>query len=243
MVSSDGRRRRQPEVRPIRTPSVGGNLIRVLVVDDHELVRSGLVRMLRDVAGIDVVGEVASGEDAIAFCRREQPDVVLMDVRMPGVGGIEATRRIARDCPDVRVIVVTAFEDDPLPTRLLKAGAAGFVTKEAGIGEMIEAIRCVAKGETWLSPAVARGLAMKAVRPDTESPFESLSQRELQICMLIVQGARATDISERLSLSPKTVNSYRYRIFEKLDINGDVELTLLAIRYGLVEIGGSPVSH
>lgn len=213
-------------------------LIKVLVADDHDLVRNGIVRMLQDVDDIIIVAEANCGEAAISQCREQAVDVVLMDVRMPGIGGLEATKKLVRLSPDTQVIAVSAYEDDPFPSRLLKAGASGFVSKGADISEIIQAIRIVRSGQRYLSPSVAQQLALKSFNNEhLESPFEVLSERELQICMMIVNCHKVAYISETLHLSPKTVNSYRYRVFEKLDISSDVELTLLAIRHGMLEVG------
>ncbi len=213
-------------------------MIKVLVADDHDLVRKGIIRMLQDIDDIVIVGEADCGEQALRLCRELPVDVVLMDVRMPGIGGLEATRKLVRASTTTRVIAVSAFEEDPFPSRLLKAGASGFVTKGAEITDIIQAIRVVKDGQRYLSPVVAQQLALKSFDDNNaESPFDLLSERELQICMMIVNCHKVSDISERLHLSPKTVNSYRYRLFEKLAITSDVELTLLAIRHGMLEVG------
>lgn len=206
------------------------------MVDDHDLVRMGISRMLGDVAGITVVGEANSGEEAIKKTRELNPQVVLMDVRMPGIGGIEATRKLVRSYPDTKVIAVTACDEDPFPTRLMQAGASGYLTKGAALEEMVAAIRAVNSGQRYISSPIAQQIALKSYNKDaTASPFESLSEREMQIALMIVSCNKVQSISDDLCLSPKTVNSYRYRIFEKLDINSDVELTLLAIRHGLID--------
>lgn len=209
-------------------------MIKVLVVDDHDLVRMGITRMLADISGIKVVGEAASGEDAVRLARELTPQVVLMDVKMPGIGGLEATRKLLRQDPDVRVVAVTVCDEEPFPSRLLKAGAAGYLTKGAALEEMVKAIRAVASGQRYISPEIAQQLALKNLDDEKSSPFESLSEREMQITMMIVNCQKVQEISDRLFLSPKTVNSYRYRIFEKLNIDSDVELTLLAVRHGLL---------
>jgi len=211
-------------------------MIDVLVVDDHDLVRAGITRMLEDVSGIKVVGEAASGEEAIQKCREFHPNVVLMDIKMPGIGGLEATRKLYRIDPDIRVIAVTVCGDDPFPSRLLQAGAAGYVTKGADLDEMVQAIRVVKAGQRYISPEIAQKLALKpfSSEPD-ESPFDLLSEREIQIAMMIVNCYKVQEISDNLCLSPKTVNSYRYRIFDKLQISSDVELTLLAVRHGMID--------
>ncbi|MEA1082191.1 UvrY/SirA/GacA family response regulator transcription factor [Marinobacter qingdaonensis] len=215
-------------------------MIRVLVVDDHELVRSGITRMLADNPDLEVIGQVASGEDAIEFVRRARPDIVLMDIRMPGIGGLEATRRILRIDDTIRVIVVTACADDPYPTRVMQSGASAYITKGADIKEMVRAIRMAHSGQRYISPEIAQKMALKQLSGDRDddgelSLFERLSEREMQIAMMVVDCQKVQDISDKLCLSPKTVNSYRYRIFEKLEISSDVELALMAVRLGLLD--------
>ncbi len=211
-------------------------LIRVLVVDDHDLVRTGITRMLSDIDGLYVVGQADSGEEAIRRARELKPDVVLMDLKMPGIGGLEATRKLLRSNPDLKVIAVTICEEDPFPTRLLQAGAAGYLTKGAALDEMVRAIRMVFAGQRYISPQIAQQLALKSFQPQTSaSPFDLLSEREIQIALMIANCQKVQAISDKLCLSPKTVNTYRYRIFEKLAISSDVELALLAVRHGMVD--------
>ncbi|MFC0709117.1 response regulator transcription factor GacA [Azorhizophilus paspali] len=211
-------------------------MIRVLVVDDHDLVRAGITRMLADIDGLQVVGQGSSGEEALKKARDLKPDVVLMDVKMPGIGGLEATRKLQRSNPDIKVIAVTVCEEDPFPTRLMQAGAAGYLTKGAALDEMVQAIRQVFAGHRYISPQIAQQLALKAFQPQQSgSPFDLLSEREIQIALMIANCEKVQSISDKLCLSPKTVNTYRYRIFEKLSINSDVELALLAVRHGMVD--------
>ena len=210
-------------------------MIRVIVADDHDLVRTGISRMLSDISDIDIVAQATSGEDAVAKYRELSPAVVLMDLRMPGIGGLEATRKICQINPDAKVVVVTACIDDPFPTKLIEAGAYGYVTKSANIDEMVKAIRTVHSGKKYISPEIAQQLALKSFSSDTGCPFDQLSHREMQIALMIVNCEKVQDISDKLCLSPKTVNSYRYRLFEKLNISSDVELTHLAIRHELIE--------
>lgn len=198
--------------------------------------------MLADIAGIKVVGEAASGEDALKLVRDLGPDVVLMDAKMPGIGGLEATRKLLRHNADVRVIAVTACGEEPFPSRFLQAGASGYLTKGAAMDEMVKAIRLVHSGQRYISPDVAQELALKPFRNESASPFDQLSEREMQIAMMIVNCQKVQEISDKLFLSPKTVNSYRYRLFEKLDINSDVELTLLAVRHGMLDVESLPNS-
>lgn len=210
-------------------------MINIFLVDDHELVRTGIKRLLEDVRGLKVVGEADSGETAISWCRSNDTDIVLMDMNMPGIGGIEATRRILRLNPDIKVIVISIHGEEPYPTKVMQAGAAGYLTKSAAPLEMINAIRQVKSGQRYLSPEIAQQMALSQFRPTEENPFQTLSDRELQIMMMITTGQKVNDISEQLNLSPKTVNSYRYRLFTKLEVRGDVELTHLAIRHGILD--------
>ncbi|NMP81067.1 UvrY/SirA/GacA family response regulator transcription factor [Pseudoalteromonas arctica] len=216
-------------------------MINVLLVDDHELVRTGIKRILDDVRGFKVIGEAKTGEEAVQFCRQHAPNIVLMDMNMPGMGGLEATKKICRYCPDVKIIVLTVNCEDPFPSKVMQIGAHGFLTKGAGSDEMVRAIRCVHAGQRYIAPEIAQQIALAQVTGRTdENPFQSLSERELQIMLMITKGEKAQNIAERLNLSSKTVNSYRYRMFEKLNVGGDVELTHLAIRHKMIDID---VSH
>ncbi|MEI2265066.1 UvrY/SirA/GacA family response regulator transcription factor [Erwinia sp. CGal63] len=209
-------------------------MIRVLLVDDHELVRAGIRRILEDIKGFQVVGEACCGEEAVKWCRNNDVDVVLMDMNMPGIGGLEATRKIVRYSPDVKIIMLTIHTENPLPARVMQAGAAGYLSKGAAPQEVVNAIRQVNAGQRYIASDIAQQMALSQIEPQkTDSPFDCLSERELQIMLMITRGQKVADISEQLSLSPKTVNSYRYRMFSKLNISGDVELTHLAIRHGL----------
>ncbi|MCH8542949.1 MAG: UvrY/SirA/GacA family response regulator transcription factor [Alcanivorax sp.] len=209
-------------------------MIKVMVVDDHDLVRTGIARMLDDVEGIRVVAQADSGEEAVRLAKELEPDVVLMDVKMPGMGGMEATRKMVRANDAIRVIAVTVCEEEPFPSRLLKAGAVGYITKGADCDEMLRAIRVVHVGQRYISPHIAQAMALKPYEPEA-TPFELLSERELQIMMMIVNCHKVQDISDKLCLSPKTVNTYRYRIFDKLGITSDVEMTLVAVRHSMLE--------
>ncbi|HSC68436.1 MAG TPA: response regulator [Cellvibrio sp.] len=212
-------------------------MTKILVVDDHDLVRMGIVRMLADIDGYQVVGDAKSGEEAVTKARILKPDVVLMDVKMPGMGGLEATKKLLTVNPVIKIIAVTACDDDLYPTRLMQAGAVGYVTKGAEFTEITDAINKVIRGDLYMSNSIAQQLALKTFSGGNsqESPFEKLSQRELQTAMLIANGQKVNDIANTFCVSPKTVNSYRYRIFEKLDINSDVELTLLAVKHNLLD--------
>ena len=211
-------------------------MIKLLLVDDHDLVRTAIARMLSDSSDLKIIGEANSGEQAYSMVRELNPDVVLMDIRMPGIGGLEATRKIKQRFPDVKVIALSACEEEPFPTRLLQAGASGYLTKGACIDETIRAIRQVAAGNHYLSAAIAQQMALKAYdKKQLNSPFEQLSEREMQISLMIASGQKIQNISDLLCVSPKTVNTHRYRIFSNLEIENDVELALLAVRHNLVE--------
>lgn len=210
-------------------------MIRVLVVDDQDLVRSGICRLLEDSGRVDIVGEAPSGEDAIRLAKEKEPDVILMDINMPGIGGLEATQKILQRQPDIQIVALTTYDGDPYTSRLLKMGASGYLTKGAHADEMIRAILKVNSGQKYISPDIAQKMALRPYQDDGGSPFEELSERELQIAIMIVKGQKVAVIGEALFLSSKTVNSYRYRIFEKLGIENDVQLTLLATRHGLID--------
>ncbi len=210
-------------------------MIKVLVVDDHDLVRTGIARMLGEVDGLQVVGEANSGERAIQMVRELAPEVVLMDLKMPGIGGLEATRKLLRVDEGIRVIAVTMCEDEPFPSRLMKAGAAGYMTKGADLEEMVRAIKIVATGQRYISPEIAQVMALKPYSGDEGSQLDMLSERELQIMMMIVSCHKVQDVADKLCLSPKTVNTYRYRIFDKLGVTSDVEMALLAVRHGMLD--------
>jgi len=210
--------------------------INILLVDNQVLVRSGLRRLLDDIDGLKVIGEAGSGEQAVALCRELGPHVVLMDAQIQGIGGLEATRRIVRADPDINIVIVTLQVDDPIQPQFLEAGASGCLTKHCSVEEIADAVRAVVLGERYISADIARQMALSMLPGSVQSPFDLLSQREVQVLMMVAQGQGVHDISERLCLSSKTVSTYRYRLFEKLGVENDVELTRLAIRHGIVGI-------
>ncbi len=210
-------------------------MIRILVVDDHQLVRVGTSRLLADIEGLQIIGQAKSGEQAIDMVKDLKPDVVLMDIQMPGIGGLEATRRCLRVDPELKIIAVTMHENEPYPSKLLGVGAAGFLTKNADVDEMVRSIKKVMCGQRYISSEVAQHLALRPFSNEAASPFEVLTSREMQITLMVIMGYGAPDISRKLSLSSKTVNSYRYRIFEKMGTKNDVSLTRLAIKHGIID--------
>jgi two-component system invasion response regulator UvrY len=210
-------------------------LIKVLIVDDHALVRMGIRRLLDDLPDIEVVAEADNGEKALSLVKLHQPDVVLLDMKMPGIDGWEVTRRLKKTSPDVKVIAVTALSSESLPSRVLQLGAMGYLTKESGPEEMASAIRKVVRGEKYLSAEMAQKMAINRLQAPEDAPFELLSEREMQVMLMITRGMLVQDIADKLFLSTKTVNTYRYRIFEKLSIKNDVELTYLAMQHRVIE--------
>lgn len=208
--------------------------ISVVLADHQELVRSGLRRLLDDVPGLCVTGEAASGDDLVARARDLEPHVIIMDSSIPGIGGLEATRRIVRNSLRTAIVVVTRHVDDPLRSQYLEAGASGCLTKHCSVAEIAEAVRVVARGERYISADIARQMALSMLPGNEQSPFDRLSGREVQVLTMVARGHNVHDISERLCLSAKTVSTYRYRLFEKLGVGNDVELTRLAIRHGVV---------
>ena len=193
--------------------------------------------MLSDVYHHEVIGEASSGEEAVKLARELQPDIVLMDVRMPGYGGLEATKKILQYCDNTKVIALTGVADDVFARQLMSAGTSGYVTKGAGFDEIVTAIQAVQKGQRYMSSEIAQQIALRNFSDEDEdaSPFDKLSERELQTAIMISRGERVQEIAKAFSVSPKTVNSYRYRIFEKLQLNTDVELALLAVKHNLLE--------
>ena len=208
----------------------------LVIADDHRLVRSTISWALTRKYGYEVVGQVDSGEKAVVSCRDMQPDVVLMDIMMPGIGGLEATRKIKACCEKTQVIALTGNSDDVIARQIIAAGAMGYITKSGDFEEIHRAITTVLRGERYMSNEIAQRIAKASfVEEADKSPFEKLSERELQTAMMISRGKRVQEIAETFSVSPKTVNTYRYRIFEKLSLNTDVGLALLAVKHNLLE--------
>ncbi|MDH5181118.1 MAG: response regulator [Gammaproteobacteria bacterium] len=209
-------------------------MVRLILIDDHDLVRTGLRRLLEDQTDYDVVAEGDCGEDALKLVKEHNPDVILMDLNMPGIGGLEATRKLKHSFPHLRIIIVTMVDDVIFPTKLLKAGASGYITKGAKVDEINRAIREVMANKRYISPDLAQKMATTPA-DDEKSPFDDLSERELQVLMMLMEGHRVNDISDKLCLSPKTISTYRYRLYDKLDVKNDIELTRLAIEHGIIQ--------
>lgn len=215
-------------------------MIKVLIVDDHALVRMGIRRLLDDLPDMSVVGEAERGEAALMLVKTLDPDVVLLDMKMPGLDGWEVTRRLKLSHPRIKIIAVTALTNELLPSRVLQLGALGYLTKESGIDEMATAIRKVFAGERYLCAEIAQKMAINSLQATSDSPFEALSEREMQVMLMITSGMSVQEIAQQLFLSSKTVNGYRYRMFQKLVIKNDVELTYLAMKHRVIE---QPIEH
>jgi two-component system, NarL family, invasion response regulator UvrY len=210
-------------------------MTKILIVEDHDLVRTGLRNILDEASGLTVVGEAATGEDALRLSRELKPDVILMDVELPGLSGLETTERILKVQPDIRVVVLTAHSEPPLPARLLDIGASGYLTKACDARELINAVKAVARGERYIGSEIAQQLALSMLPGTPQSPFQELTARELEVALMLTQGMKASMISEVINVSPKTVATHKYKIYEKVGVNSEVELLRLALRYGLVK--------
>lgn len=208
--------------------------ITVLVADDHELVRMGITRMLSDDPDICVIAEADNGENAVAAARKFNPNVVLLDVNMPNIDGIEATRRITQLGEHIKVLAVSSLCTQPYPSMLLKAGVHGYITKGTPIDEMVRAIKKIHAGGKYFSHEIAEQLAHGYLDDNKADPLSCLSEREKQVLMMVVNCQGIQEIADQLFVSTKTVNTYRYRIFEKLGVDSDVKLTHLAMRHGLI---------
>ncbi len=212
-------------------------MIRLLIVDDHELVRVGLRQILADYPVIEIVGEAGNGETALRLSREVRPDVVLLDICMPGLSGLETTVRLKQARPTLAVIILSVHETAPYPERLMAAGAAGYLTKGCPVTELVQAIGTVARGGRHIGSAVAQSMALGMLPGTAASPFDGLSAREMEVMLMLADGHRLADIANTMHLSPKTVATYKYRIFDKLDTRNDVAMTRMAMRYGIVQPG------
>ena len=214
--------------------------IRVLLADDHRMMREGIRALLEREEDILVVGEAGDGREAVKLAIRLQPDVVVMDVSMPRLNGIEATRQIRRDCPDVRVLILTVHESEDDVAQLLVAGASGYIIKRAGGDELVSAIRAVRQGEAFLHPSIAKVVIQDYVRRLEEGErlgaHDVLTNREIEILQLIAEGYTSREIADLLHLSIKTVQNHRTKIMNKLDLHDRGELIKYAIQQGIIHL-------
>lgn len=207
--------------------------IRVMLVDDHALVRMGFRLLLQATDDIEVAAEAGSGEEACRRYPEVRPDVVLLDISMPGIGGLDTLARLLAKDAAARVLVLSAHEDTIHPSRAIQAGALGYLTKRGAPEELIGAIRRVAGGKTFIEPAIAQEMAV-ARTSGTGSPIDVLTTREFQVFIALAQGQSANSIAQTMSLSPSTVGTHLYNIKQKLGAANSAELTLIAIRHGLI---------
>ena len=212
--------------------------IKVLIVDDHTLVRDGIRALLELVADVEVVGEAVNGRKALEKVEQLMPDVVLMDLAMPIMGGLEATRRIRKRFPEIKVLALTQYDDSDYVIPLIESGARGFVTKMAAFSELTSAIQAVYRGESFLSPSAATALVQEYQQKSNvevgKDPYHQLTDREREVLKLVVEGHTAREIADMLVVSPKTVEWYKTSLMNKLDIHNKTDLIKFAIRKGII---------
>lgn len=212
--------------------------IRVILADDHLVVRTGLRALLRASPDISVIGEASNGREAVALAERFRPDVVVMDLGMPDLDGISATREIASKVPGVHVLILTMHVEDDYLVDALRAGASGYLVKSVPEGELVKAIRAVARGDVYVEPtaghALARTLARRPMAPGDRARFDRLTEREREVLRLVAEGHSAPTIGALLEISAKTVDTYKQRIHEKLGLSGRPEYVSFALRAGLL---------
>ena len=210
-------------------------MIKILVVDDHPLIRLGIRRLLDDVPDIEVSAEAENGDAALMLIKLHQPDIVLLDMKMPGIDGWEVARRLKKTNPKVNIIILSGIAIELFPVHILQLGAMGYLSKESSVDEIILAIRKVAQGERYIDTKIAQEIAINRLHTSEKTPFERLSEREMQVMLMLSKGQTVPSIAKNLFLSTKTVNGYRYRMFDKLGIKNDVELIYLAMKHKMIE--------
>jgi DNA-binding NarL/FixJ family response regulator len=211
--------------------------IRILIADDHALVRAGIRALVQTIPGIEVIAEAADGRDALGLMKVHQPDLVLMDISMPGLNGLEAAARATKDFPNVRVLILSAHSDEEHVCQALRAGAVGYLLKDAGTAELELALNAVARGETYLSPAVSKHVIADYVRRTggEAGSLELLTPRQREVLQLIAEGHTTKEIARTLHLSHKTVETHRMQLMDRLDIHDVAGLVRYAIRVRLVK--------
>lgn len=210
-------------------------MIRVAIVDDHAIVRTGLRQFLTELGDIEVTGEAGNGRDAQTLARSGNVDVLVMDIAMPGQNGVDVLRSIKAHAPDLPVLILSGLPQEHYATSLLRHGASGYLNKECEPEEIATAIRTVAAGKRYITPAVADLLAGQLNRDAEKPPHELLSERELQVFLRLAKGETVSAISEALALSIKTVSTYRARILEKLSLSSNSDITYYALKNGLIQ--------
>ena len=209
-------------------------MIQIVLIDDHELVRTGFRMILQQQPDMAICGEAASAEEGLRLIRGLKPEIALVDVHMPGMSGIELTERAQRAELPTRIVILTVVDDARFPRRLLQSGALGYVTKACPADELLLAVRNVAQGKRYLDAAIARQMALAAVDGEA-SPLDSLSSRELEVALMLARGSAVNEIAERLHLSPKTVSTYKQRLFEKLGVAHTIALEHVLSSHGLLD--------
>jgi two-component system, NarL family, response regulator NreC len=210
--------------------------IRILLADDHTVLRSGLRALLSAQADLEVAGEAADGAEALRLAHTIKPDVVVMDIGMPGVSGIDATARIRRELPSTRVLILSMHDDQGYLRQALRAGATGYVLKKAADTELLAAIRAAARGEVFLDPSLAKGFVEDVVLPKAQEPgIPMLSDREREVLHLLARGHTNQQVADRLCIGVKSVETYKARLMEKLGIKGRAELVRYALTHGLLK--------
>ena len=211
-------------------------MIRVFIADDHSIVRSGIRRLLEDQVGIRIVGEAADGQEAIQKILETDPDVILLDISMPGMDGLDVTKQLKAIDPKVRILILTMHAEEQYAPRLMRAGAMGYVTKHAAPEELCKAIQAVHSGRRFISSTLAENMAWRyLLNKEDLTPAECLSDRELQVLRLLAKGNTNQEVADFLHLSVKTIDTYRSRVLEKLNLRNNAELTLFAVQNGLIE--------
>ena len=208
--------------------------IKILLVDDHAVVRMGFKMLIEAEADIKVIGEAESGEVAVKLFQELKPDIIVMDITMPGIGGLEAIDRILAKDKNTKILVLSAHEDSVHPKRVLNAGAMGYLTKRSAAEELIKAIKSIHQGKRYLEPNIAQQMAITQLSGET-NPVEILSDREFEVFMALAKGKSTNEIADTLCLSPRTVGTHLYNIKQKLNANNSAEIALIAIRCGLID--------
>ena len=208
--------------------------ITILLVDDHAIVRMGFKMLIEAEEGIKVIGEAESGEIAIKLFQELKPDIIVMDITMPGIGGLEAIDRIMAKDKNTKILVLSAHEDSVHPKRALNAGAMGYLTKRSAAEELIKAIKSIHQGKRYLEPNIAQQMAITQLSGES-NPVEILSDREFDVFIALAKGKSTNDIADTLCLSPRTVGTHLYNIKQKLNANNSAEIALIAIRCGLID--------
>jgi DNA-binding NarL/FixJ family response regulator len=211
-------------------------MTRLLIVDDHKLVVDSLCRLLDAESDLDVVGETGSGHEAVEICRDLKPDVVLLDYSLPDIDGLETTQQIVALGGDTRILILTMYANEEYATRLLKAGASGFIVKAVDADELITAIRKVAQRGKYVTPDIMEKMVARVGQPEKETPEAALSDREMQVLLRLAKGSSTREVATSLSLSVSTIETYRSRILEKLNLRNNSDITRFAIRRGLIDL-------